>query len=473
MPGPGSIGSASLLSNHSRDPPRNNPYNRGPLFAIDTFASSDFIVKDFVENLAETAVPSSRRSLPPPGAAGAATGQAFDPKPLIRTFEQALTRLKTLSEDLEIRENELSANVRRVEHQHKQSVRARAGELERAVKAFNKLERSLTSEQEVGSNAAVRIGERLEELDKQGRRAQDAKFILQCWLEVSGKGDLSCLEEHKRQRGVVHCAHIARQLLRICHRLEPQTNGAATNGNRRASQNDQPKESIEKFLEALEKDLLRQFDDFYRRQNFEGMRECALALKDFSDGTSVVTLFVNQHQFFIDRSQLVTEDVSGHTDMWERLADPDAESPGVEPSLQSLIDEVKLTVQEESFIIKRAFPYYEEVLTKFLQRVFQQSIQQKLELVLNKASTVSSLALLRSLQAAKGALSSLVEDLKAHGLTEHPEPASAHIVSTLDSQLDELFIPWSTSSHIEREKRSLADLYSSLLYQFTLYHVRH
>ena len=60
---------------------------------------------------------------------------------------------------------------------------------------------------------------------------------------------------------------------------------------------------------------------------------------------------------------------------WERLADPDAEPPGVEASLQSLIDEVKVVVQEESFIIKRAFPYYELVLGKFLQRVFQQSVR--------------------------------------------------------------------------------------------------
>lgn len=59
---------------------------------------------------------------------------------------------------------------------------------------------------------------------------------------------------------------------------------------------------------------------------------------------------------------------------WDRLADPDTEPPGVEPTLQSLVDEVKLVVQEESFIIKRAFPFYDEVLARFLQRVFQQSV---------------------------------------------------------------------------------------------------
>jgi len=122
-------------------------------------------------------------------------------------------------------------------------------------------------------------------------------------------------------------------------------------------------------------------------------QECAVALRDFNDGGSVMALFVNQHQFFIDRSQLITEEVAGDDETyaspvktkyivpqtnsiyrWDRLADPDTEPPGVESSLQSLVDEVKLVVQEESFIIKRAFPYHDEVLVRFLQRVFQQSV---------------------------------------------------------------------------------------------------
>ncbi|KAF2158007.1 exocyst complex component Sec10 [Myriangium duriaei CBS 260.36] len=447
-------------------------------FSLETFSSADFIVKDFIESLSKSAAPASRKSQPISAAPN--TAQAFDPKPLIRAFEQALGGLKVLSEDLELRENELSASVRRAEAQHNQNVRAREKELEQAVDSFRNLEQSLDSESEAGGNAAVRIGERLEELDKQRQRAQDTKFIVQCWLEVSNRGDLSSLEDVRRLQGgdgKVRCAHIARQLLKISQRLEPADRGArtngvngdhATNGGRR-----QPKEIIEKFLEALEKDLLKQFDDSYRRQNFEGMRECAAALRDFGDGASVMGLFVNQHQFFIDRSQLVTEEVLADSEMWDRLADPDAEPPGVEPTLQSLIDEVKLVAQEESFIIKRAFPYHEEVLARFIQRVFQQSVQQKLEQVLDKASSVSSLAFLRSLQSSKSYISALVDDLKAHGLTEHPEPASATTAAILDQQLDDLFVPYfAGSSYIEREKRSLEELYSSLLFKFTTYHSR-
>jgi hypothetical protein len=234
-----------------------------------------------------------------------------------------------------------------------------------------------------------------------------------------------------------------------------------------------PREIIEKFLEMLEKDLLKSFDDFYRRQNFEGMRECAVALQDFSDGNSVISLFVNQHQFFIDRSQLVTEELTVDNETWDRLADPDTEPPGVEPSLQSLIDEVKVVVQEESFIIKRAFPYYEDVLARFIQRVFQQSIQQRLEMVLEKADSISSLAFLRSLQASRSYIAALVEDLKSHGLTEHPEPATSTTAAVLDQQLDELFVPYfAGASYIEREKRNLGEIFEGLLFKFAIYHSR-
>ncbi len=54
-------------------------FPRGPSFTLDDFSNKDFIVRDFVDSLAETAIPANRRS-------GPATN-AFDPKPLIRTFE--------------------------------------------------------------------------------------------------------------------------------------------------------------------------------------------------------------------------------------------------------------------------------------------------------------------------------------------------------------------------------------------------
>ena len=464
-------------------------FPQAPTFSLDIFSSRDFIVKDFVESLSDNAIPANRRS----GTSN--QNQAFDPRPLIRTFEHALGRLSELSGDLESRETELSAAVRRAEAQHATNVQSLGRKLDETIDSFRNLDSSLNGladgEPDFGGNTAVKIGERLEELDRQRLRAQDARFLIQCWLEVSEKGELYLLEDMRRQASgekKVRCAQIARQLLRISQRLDPsswsKTNGMAkainglngvngVDGNGHSGPRFNTREIVEKFSETLEKDLLTQFDEFYRRANFDGMRECATVLLDFGGGASVIGMFVNQHQFFIDRSQLITEEVGGDAETWERLADPDADSPGVEPSLQSLVDEVKVVVQEESTIIRRAFPYYELVLGRFLQRVFQQSIQQRLEMVLDKANRMSTLAFLRSLQAARSYISSLLDDLKSHGLTEHPDTLSAQTTLILDQQSDDLFVPYFVgSSYIEREKRNLEELYSSLLFKFTVFHVR-
>lgn len=399
--------------------------------------------------------------------------------------------LNRLSDELEERENDMSGAVRKAESAHNANVADLGRKLDQAMAKFQRLDSSLNGSasddpQDVGGNRAVRIGEELEELDRQRQRAQDARFLIQCWVDVSEKGDLTILEEMRRSRrpdgkDKVRCAHIARQLLKISARLDPDgsqnVNGAsrAVNGTKKRAGNQSKfptREIIEKFLESLEQDLLEEFNETYRKMNYEGMRDCAVALRDFNEGASVMTTYVNQHGFFIDRTQLVTDEVVGDPETWDRLNDPDAEPPGVEPSLQSLIDEVRIVVQEESLTIKRAFPYYEEVLIRFIQRIFQQSIQQRLEMVLDKAAKLSSLAFLRSLQAARSYIASLVDDLKSHGLTENPEPVTSQIAAVLDQQLEDLFVPYFVgTSYIEREKKNLEELYSSLLLKFTIYHV--
>ena len=406
----------------------------------------------------------------------------------------ALSQLGALSEELQERESELLSQVRRAEIQHDQTLETLGRKLDQSMAQFEALDLTLNNagtaangngRADGGGNIAVQIGEKLEELDRKRRKAQDANFLIQCWMEVTETGQLTSLEEIQRQGGAenkVRCAVIARQLMRISWRLDPASWGQATNGFRGngvtngvtgTNRRHNTREALEKFSELLEQDLLKQFNNSYRRQNFDDMMECARVLYDFNGGASVIAAFVNQHQFFIDRDQLITDEVIMDGETWDQLADPDSDPPGVEPSLQSLVDEVKIVMQEESFIIKRAFPYYETVLIKFIQRVFQQSIQQRLEMVLDKATTISSLAFLRSLHASRAYISALVEDLKTHGLTEHPEPCSAQISQTLDQQLEELFVPYLVgNSYIDRERRSLDEMYNSLLFKFTIYHSR-
>ena len=123
-------------------------------------------------------------------------------------------------------------------------------------------------------------------------------------------------------------------------------------------------------------------------------------------------------------------------------------------------------------------------------------IQQHLEQLLNRISSSSDLAFLRILQLVHHQTSMLVEDLKAYELPtfvprspadsdinktfDVPLPVAGHssAISTstttlLETALEELFVPYTEGQrYIEKESKSLADLYAGLLIAFTRYHVR-
>jgi len=123
-------------------------------------------------------------------------------------------------------------------------------------------------------------------------------------------------------------------------------------------------------------------------------------------------------------------------------------------------------------------------------------IQQHLEQLLNRTSSSSDLAFLRILQLVHHQTSILVEDLKAYELpTFAPRsptdsdikksfnlslpvvgytPAiSASITTLLETVLEELFVPYTEGQrYIEKESKSLGDLYAGHLAAFTRYHVR-
>lgn len=193
------------------------------------------------------------------------TATAFDPKPYIRTFEAALDRLKELDEDLSQKESELKEGVRRAEIDHSRTLERLGTKFNSTLADFHKLDSSIAD----GGGIAVRIGAELEQLDKQRERAEDARFVIQCYTEFS-KGDIGRLERLRRTGKIedsIRCAVVSRQLSLIVKRAE------GTEANPRT------KELIENFSEVLEQDLLRQFDDAYRKFNTEAMKVWISLLK--------------------------------------------------------------------------------------------------------------------------------------------------------------------------------------------------
>ncbi|KAF3911626.1 hypothetical protein AA313_de0201379 [Arthrobotrys entomopaga] len=433
------------MANNNNDGVR-GLYPSLPAFELGHFSSKEFLVKDFIENLSQS-VQISRRGQ---------NANAFDPKPYIRTFEAAVSRIRQLDDDLAEQESELKEAVRRAELDHGRRVQELGRRLGDTLDKFRELDVNI-------GGKAVSIGGELEQLDKQRMRAMDAKFLIECYVEFR-KGDSSRLEK-MRKSGLIHdsikCASISRHLMSIAQKLELPSN-------------DNTRMLIEKFSESLEKDLLAQFDTAYRQMDITAMKGCAKMLHDFNGGNSVKALFVNQHEFFITKQHLVTNEVVLGGDIWDKLPDPDANPPPLERSLAEIIEAAKYVVIQESSLIKEIFPIPGDVTKSFLQRIFQQTIQQRLELVLEKAETISPLAFLRSLQSAKSTLDSLVEKLKSNSEELNDKDTNSEISACLDQNLDDLFTPYleGTVKYIERERKSLQDLYESILFKFNTYHTR-
>lgn len=152
----------------------------------------------------------------------------------------------------------MKEGVRRAEIDHSRTLERLGLKFNSTLAEFQRLDSSISD----GGGMAVRIGGQLEALDKQRQRAEDAKFLIQCYTEFS-RGDMGRLESLRRTGRIedsIRCAVVGRQLSLIVKRTE----GPGTNPR--------TKELIEAFSETLEQDLLRQFDDAYRKFNIESMK---------------------------------------------------------------------------------------------------------------------------------------------------------------------------------------------------------
>ncbi|KAG7096738.1 hypothetical protein E1B28_004151 [Marasmius oreades] len=321
---------------------------------------------------------------------------------------------------------------------------------------------------EVGSTA-IRIGEQLESVHIERQRAQAAYDIIDFYNQFA-KGDTTRLDALRKEgrQGRRQVAILLRRLNTVAKEVDLPSA-------------DKTREHIEKYCEKFEKEMLNLFDRCYRRGDPKMMHHCAQTLLEFNGGNSCIQVYVNQHDFFINNVREAKDTEDNH--LWERIPDPDTSPPKTEKGLTELFFEIRATVDTEAQIVKAVFPNPPMVMQVFLQRVFAQSIQQHMEHLLHKSSTICDLAYLRVLQLVHGQATSLVEDLKAYELSTRSTfgsssggsssggATSATMTTMLETAMEELFVPYIEGHrYLERESRSLGTLYTSLLVNFTRYH---
>ncbi|KAI0700755.1 exocyst complex component Sec10 [Cytidiella melzeri] len=426
-----------------------------------------FDVKDFVGHVSEKLITDSKASPGP-----------FDPKPFIRNLEAAVDRLIAVRRDVQTRTEQMEKSVKVSEREYSKKMAELNKGFEAVGHSFLGME---TKMNEVG-RTAIRVGEELESVHQQRQRAQAAYDLIDFYNQFA-RDDTSRLDAMKKEgkEGRRRLAILLRRLGTVGKEVD-LPNAEKT------------LENIDRYCEKFEKDMLHLFDRAYRRGDPKMMHHCAQTLLDFNGGASCVQVYVNQHDFFINRVR--ESDNSNNDALWEQLPDPDSSVPAAEAGLSDLFQEIRTTVGQEVQIVQAVFPNPPYVMQVFLQRVFAQSIQQQLEILVSRGAALSDLAFLRMLQMVHHQTAALVEDLKGYELpsiiprspvdstdfgralntatANTAAAATAATVSTmLETAMEELFVPYTEGlRYLERESKSLSELYTSFLTNFTRYHER-
>ncbi|KAI5119514.1 hypothetical protein M0805_002450 [Coniferiporia weirii] len=434
---------------------------------LETFQGK-FDVKDFIGAVSEKLIANSKADPGP-----------FNPVPFIRTFEGAVDKLIALRKDVQAKSEQMEKSVKVAEREYSRKMSDLNKGFEAVGQSFSGMEKKMS---EVG-RTAIRIGEQLESVHIQRQRAQAAHDLINYYIQFS-RGDTKALDVLRKERG----KEGRRELATILRRLS----AVAREVDLPAAE--ETREAIDKYCEKFEKDMLNLFDRCYRKEDPKMMHHCAQTLQDFNGGASCVQIYVNQHDFFINRVRQVTEfDVD--SELWKTLSDFDSTPPKNERGLQELFKEIRATVGEEAQIVQVVFPNPPLVMQVFLQRVFAQSIQQYMEQLLNKGLSLTTLAFLRILQLVHIQISNLVEDLKEYELSASaprspaevaelrrsvvgmtPSAPTASLVtvslsSMLETSMEELFVPYTEGTrYLEKESKSLSELYMDHLSRFTRYH---
>ncbi|KAL2914341.1 Exocyst complex component 5 [Polyrhizophydium stewartii] len=373
-----------------------------------------FVPKEFVESILSALVA-------PRAGAAAAAGQTkdFDPKPLIRAFDMVSDELFRLKKRVQSKIDDQEDQAAASESSRRRKMKDFSDAFDDVHRAFESLDSRLS---EVG-NTAIRIGEQLETIDKQRTRASEAKDLIQYFSEFN-RGVFSRLDTLRRSgpEGEHKAAIIARRLNTIAKEVDIAGTEAA-------------RANIEKYCEGLEKNLLAEFDQAYSQADRDTMNQIARTLLDFNGGSSCVQTYVNQHAFFINLLKIAADQ--------EGATHSHLDFSKLDPGLARLYEEIEAAIYNEWDAIVVVFPNAASVIQVFVQRIFAQSIQNYLEVLVERAKSESPRAYLQTLALSHAATGKLVANI--HRFDEKVISAALGapaLTSLLNRCFEDLFVPY-------------------------------
>ncbi|KAL2314743.1 Exocyst complex component sec10 [Schizosaccharomyces pombe] len=377
----------------------------------------------------------------------------------IKSFAACLHELNRLKSRVGDRIRDYASASKQVQNEYHQ----KSNHLREKFAQVLELSRHLEDNVNDMRSGLVDAGQELERAENNRKRILSSAELLRYYLEFrSGKPqtlmDFFRTNNHDK---MLLCAQRTRQLLALANEVDlPDSSETLAR--------------IEKFSEFLETNFLKFFNNEYRKPNWKGMASFGTILQEFNGGASVVREFVNQHEFFIAADKVQSRQGLEQDPIWLILPDPTQKIPPLIQTLSSLFSELCSVIEGDCAVIKRVFPNPELVLQTFFQRIFGQSIQNRLEEVMEIAKGKSNLAYLRTLQTVVSSLRKLVADLKTilenRGFSVSD---NSPLSLALNQYMEDLLVPFiEVDDYLKREEHSLRSLFRLSLYKYTSYKIR-
>ncbi|CDR40394.1 CYFA0S05e00298g1_1 [Cyberlindnera fabianii] len=416
------------------------------LLSLDNFLDN-LTVYEFIEELSkDQAVPQREVS----------SLKHLDPKPFIRTFESTLRELHKLTAEAVERQHALEKEVSRYELDHSRNILSLTARTDSVNSQFKVLDDQITA-------ATDRVSPLSQELSRSiaaKNRSKTTISLIQIYTSFFHHG--KSLELNRLIEGDIRskreCASTVSQLLALSEKLISDD----LNGSKKCH------EAIQACFEDMENSLLDEFNEEYRNNNWSKMRDIADILTYFNNGSGVIKSFVNQHNFFIQADSLANTEDQYDEAHWDNMSDPTNQQLLHEPLMEATLKEIKSVIQDETVVILDVFTDPIAVLSLFVQRIYAQHIQSRVERLLKNAMSVSSLAFLRVLYILYTTMATFTKELKSFfqsALESHAEDYSKmdELFSVLDQSSSDLFTEHlGSSKYFDMEKKMLEAVFYSV-----------
>ncbi|CCH62385.1 hypothetical protein TBLA_0H00970 [Henningerozyma blattae CBS 6284] len=392
--------------------------------------------------------------------------EKLDPKPYIRTLESILKELNSLNEESSNKKADLANQVALQELTHAENVIQLSSNLNSAFQTYDNLDTKLSNVIQV----VAPLGDKLESaIRKKKSYIKSIDLINQYnsfYVDDKVSDQLESLRTSPNWKKKLQAVILVKNVLILAHKIE-------TNSLPKTSQTTQ---IIEEYAGLMENSLLENFNSAYRDNNFIQLNEIALILDHLNGGVNVIQSFINQHSYFIDAKQLELDEKNGMLLLDEaikvRLMNVEIHGVIYEDKMLAILNDIEEVIKKESKIVKRVFEERApRVLQLFIQRIFAQKIESKVEFLLSTSLSLSDLAFVRMLHGLYSLFGNFVKDLSEYFQALELN-SDNNLSSTLDQCYSDLFSKYlfDRSNYFDIEKRSLEAILIEKTSNFSLKH---